>query len=152
MPLILAEGDTLFNVWLPNVDHKFAGRIVGRTSYTSDIDTPANKKFVASFKAKTGKDIDPDAYDLEAYETLMLAIKAFERTKGDTDPEKLNQAIRGLTMETPAGLVRISKEGFPFRPSYIFELALKDGKLFQKRVGNVYPEQELIRLRPGIAP
>jgi len=149
MPLVMTEGDTLFNVWLPEVDPRLAGRITGRTSYTHDIDTPANKKFVASFRAKTGN--DPDAYDLTAYETWMLAISAFEKTNGDTDPEKLRQAIRGMELTTPAGHVRISEEGFPFRKSYTFGLAQEEGKLVRKRTGE-YPEQELITLRSGIVP
>ncbi len=149
MPLIMTEGDTLFEVWLKEVDQKLAGRVSGRTSYTSDLDTPANKKFVAAFRAKTGN--DPDAYDLAAYETMLLALKAFEKTKGDTNPEKLRQALRGLKIETPAGEVRISPEGFAFRTSYTFELAFQGGKMMRKRIGQ-YPEQELIRLRTGIAP
>ena len=149
MPLVMTEGDTLFSPWLREVDPKFAGKISGRTSYTSDIDTPANRKFVAAFTAKTGG--IPDGYDVCAYETMVLAISAFEKTKGDTNPEKLRQAIRGSKINTPAGVVRISPEGFAFRTSYTFELAVQDGKLFRKRIGQ-YPEQELIRLRPGIAP
>ena len=149
MPLVMTEGDTLFEPWLREVDPRLVGRVSGRTSYTSDIDTPASRKFVAAFRAKTG--FDPDAYDLAAYETMMLAIKAFERTKGDTNPEKLRQAIRGLKLETPSGVVRISPEGFAFRTSYTFELAKKDERIVRKRIGQ-YPEQELIRLRPGIAP
>jgi branched-chain amino acid transport system substrate-binding protein len=150
MPLVMACGDNLFETFLRKgqIDPKFAGRISGRTTYTSDIDTPENKKFVATFKAKTG--MDPDAYDLSAYETLMLAISALERTKGDTNPQKVVQAIRGLQMKTPAGLVRISREGYPLRPSYIFELVQKEGRLVRKRIGE-YPT-EYIRLRPGIAP
>jgi branched-chain amino acid transport system substrate-binding protein len=151
MPLVISEGDTIFNEWLTKVDpKKFSGKIRGRTSYTSDLDNALNKKFVAAFRAKTGS--DPDAYDLYAYETWMLMTKVFEMTKGDTNPEKLRQAIRGISMVTPAGPVRISAEGFAFRPSYVFELATgKDGGLYKKRVRE-YPEQPLIRLRAGIAP
>ena len=150
MPLIIPEGDTIFNEWLLKLDpQKYAGKVSGRTSYTSDLDNPLSKKFVAAFRTKMG--IEPDAYDSAAYETWMLIVKALEATKGDTNPEKLRQAIRGLKMETPAGPVRISQEGFAFRRSYIFQFAVKEGKIYKKLIKE-YPEQALIRLRPGIAP
>jgi branched-chain amino acid transport system substrate-binding protein len=149
-PLIITEGDSLFSEFLLKVDPaKFEAKVSGRTSYTSDIDNPLNKKFVAAFRAKVGN--DPDAYDLAAYETWMLIVKALEATKGDTNPEKLRQAIRGIKMMTPAGAVHISQEGFAFRPSYFFQFAMKDGKIYKKLIKE-YPEQNLIRLRPGIAP
>lgn len=149
MPLVMTEGDTLFDVWLKEVDPRSVGRVSGRTSYTSDIDIPVNKKFVAAFRAKTGT--DPDAYDEGAYEAMMIAIKAFERTNGDTNPEKLRNAIRGQELATPAGTLKISPEGYAFRTSYTFDLAQKDGRIVRKRIGQ-YAPQQLIRLRPGIAP
>jgi branched-chain amino acid transport system substrate-binding protein len=151
MPLVMTEGDMIFEAFLEKerVDPRYAGRISGRTTYTADIDNPSNKKFLAAFRGKTG--MEPDAFDVGAYETCMLAVSAFERTKGDTNPEKLRQAIRGITINTPASVVRISPEGYAFRTTYTFELAQKGGKLIRKRTG-AYPEQELIRLRPGIVP
>ncbi len=151
MPLVLTEGDTLFSEWLKRADaKKFSGKVIGVASYTSDLDNPLNKKFVSAFRAKMG--IDPDAYDLYAYETWMLIVKAVEATKGDTNPEKLRQAIRGIQFVSPAGPVRISKEGYAFRKSYIFELATRgNNELYMKRIKE-YPEQELVHLRAGIAP
>lgn len=149
MRLVMVE-DTMFKEWLKEVDPKqFAGKIRGRTSYTSDLDNPLNKKFVAAFRAKTG--LDPDALDYAAYETWMLTVKALEATKGDTNPEKLREAIRGIKMMTPAGPVRISQKGYPYRRSYIFEFAIRDGKFYKKLIKE-YPEQSLIRFRPGIVP
>jgi len=150
MPIVIPEGDTIFNEWLLKLDpNRFAGKITGRTGYTSDIDNPMNKKFVAAFTEKMR--IDPDAYDELAYEVWLLIQNALEATNGDTDPEKLRSAIRGLKMMTPAGPVRISEKGFAYRPSYIFEFAIKDGKLYKKRIKK-YPEIENVHLRSGIAP
>ena len=150
MPLMTPEGDNIFSEYLVKANNPkdFEG-IVGRTSYTTDLDNSLNKKFVAAFRAKMN--IDPDAYDLAAYETWMLMVKALEATKGDTNPEKLRQAIRGIKMVTPAGPVRISQEGYAYRHSYLFQLAVKQGKLYKKLIKE-YPEQTLVRLRPGLVP
>jgi branched-chain amino acid transport system substrate-binding protein len=147
MPLMMPEGDNFFSEYLVKGNPKDLEGIMRRTSYTSDLDTPLNKKFVAAFRAKMG--VDPDAYDLAAYETWLLIEKALEATKGDTNPEKLRQAIRGIKMTTPAGPVRISQEGYAYRQSYLFQIAVKQGKMYKKLIKS-YPEQPLLRLKPGM--
>ncbi len=150
MPIVIPLGDTIFNEWLLKIDpEKFAGKITGVAGYTSETDNPMNKKFVAAFREKMG--IDPDSYDELAYEAWLLVQNALEATNGDPDPEKLRSAIRGLKMMTPAGPVRISEKGFAYRPSYIFELAKKDGALYTKGIKE-YPELENVHLRNGIVP
>ena len=59
----------------------------------------------------------------------------------------------GITLMTPAGLVRISPERYVYRTMYAFEYVERGGKIVMKRIGE-YSEKELqyIRLRPGIAP
>jgi branched-chain amino acid transport system substrate-binding protein len=150
MPIVIPLGDTIFSEWLLKLDpNTFAGKITGTTGYTSDLDNPMNKKFVAAFRDKMR--MDPDAYDELAYELWLLIQNTLEATNGDTDPGKLREAIRGLEMQTPAGPVRISEKGFAYRPTYVFELAVKDGELYKKRIKE-FPEIENVRLRKGISP
>lgn len=151
-PLIICEGDTIFSPWLKQTDPKlFAGKISGRTSYLSDLDNPLNKKFVAAFKAKSGG-LLPDSYDLLAYESMLLVTNLFEATKGDTNPEKLEQAIKTIKVDTPAGSFRYGPDKFPIRDrQYIFQFANRGGETVKEFVKQ-YPGQELVRLRPGMAP
>src|SRR5713101_8235437 len=74
--------------------------------YSTDIDTPSNKKFVAAFK----KDFqnDPDLFAADTYGLFYLFKQAIEKA-GDTDPAKLRTAMEDASWETPQGTKKIRK-------------------------------------------
>lgn len=68
--------------------------------YSPQIDSPENKKFVAAFRDATKA--DPDLYGADSY-GLLFAYKAAVEKAGSTETDKVREALRGLTWQTPQG-------------------------------------------------
>lgn len=68
--------------------------------YSTQIDTPENKKFVEAFRA--ANKADPDLYGADSY-GVLFAYKASVEKAGSTDADKVRDALRGLTWKTPQG-------------------------------------------------
>ncbi|HEX7043303.1 MAG TPA: ABC transporter substrate-binding protein [Burkholderiales bacterium] len=72
--------------------------------YSVDLDTPANKKFVAAFRA--AYHADPDLFAADTYGLFYLLKQAIEKA-GGTETAKLREAMRGMKWETPQGTKQI---------------------------------------------
>ncbi|POR50004.1 ABC transporter substrate-binding protein [Bosea psychrotolerans] len=68
--------------------------------YSPQIDSPANKTFVAAFRA--ANKTDPDLYGADSY-GLLFAYKAAVEKAGSTETDKVREALRGLSWQTPQG-------------------------------------------------
>jgi branched-chain amino acid transport system substrate-binding protein len=79
---------------------KAANGFTTGVGYSAEIDTPANKTFVADFKA--ANKTDPDLYGTDSY-GLIYAYKAAVEKAKSTDTDKVRSALRGLTWSTPQG-------------------------------------------------
>lgn len=79
---------------------KAADGYVTGAAYSAELDNPANKKFVADFKA-TWK-AEPDLYGVDSYGVMYFYKAAVEKAK-TTDTDKLRVAMRGIEWETPQG-------------------------------------------------
>jgi branched-chain amino acid transport system substrate-binding protein len=77
--------------------------------YTSSLDTPANKKFVAEYKAKYGQ--YPSCYSEYGYVSARIIAEALKTTQGDAgDKKKLEQAIQAVSFDAPRGPFRFDPE------------------------------------------
>jgi branched-chain amino acid transport system substrate-binding protein len=74
--------------------------------YATDIDTPANKKFVAAFKKAYNN--DPDLFAADTYGLFYLFKQAIEKA-GGTDTAKLRAAMEGASWATPQGTKQMRK-------------------------------------------
>lgn len=74
--------------------------------YSIDIDTPANKKFIASFKKEFQH--DPDLFAADTYGLFYLFKQAIEKA-GSTDTGKVRAAMEDATWQTPQGTKKIRK-------------------------------------------
>jgi branched-chain amino acid transport system substrate-binding protein len=74
--------------------------------YSTDIDTPANKKFVAAFKKEFQS--EPDLFGADTYGLFYLLKQAIEQA-GGTDTAKLRAAMEDASWETPQGTKKIRK-------------------------------------------
>ena len=79
---------------------KAAEGFVTGVGYSAEIETPENKTFVAAFKAATKA--DPDLYGADSY-GLIYAYKAAVEKAKSTETDKVRDALRGLTWQTPQG-------------------------------------------------
>ena len=75
--------------------------------YSTDIDTPANKTFVAAFKKEFQS--EPDLFGADTYGLFYLFKQAIEKA-GTTQTDKLRAAMENMTWETPQGTKKIRKE------------------------------------------
>jgi urea transport system substrate-binding protein len=74
--------------------------------YLQTLDTPANTKFVADFKAKFGQDrVTSDA--MESAYTGVYLWKALVENANSFDTDEINAAADGVTVEAPEGLVTL---------------------------------------------
>ena len=75
-------------------------------AYSTDIDTPANKKFVPTFKKEFQH--DPDLFAADTYGLFYLFKQAIEKA-GSTDTAKVRAAMEDAAWETPQGTKKIRK-------------------------------------------
>lgn len=127
MPL-LGSGDLLDESSLPSQGDAAIG-ILTASHYSAALETPENKKFVSSYKAKYGE--EPNMFAEQGYVAARVIVEALEATGGDvSDTEKLLSSIRKVQFKAPRG-------PFKFDPAtqnvifntYIRKTEKKDGKL-----------------------
>ncbi|MEW6266369.1 MAG: ABC transporter substrate-binding protein [Thermodesulfobacteriota bacterium] len=82
--------------------------------------------YMAEHKAKYGQ--EPDVYGAEAYDGLLMAIKAFEMAKS-LDKEKLRGALEKLSFVGACGV-------YKFSPQRHYGLTKDDAVVFEWRKGN----------------
>lgn len=105
--------------------------------YSAEIDTPANKTFVAAFKAATKA--EPDLYGTDSY-GLIYAYKAAVEKAKSTETDKVRTALRGLTWSTPQGDKTI-RAGDHQAMQIMYVVQVTDGKF--KIIGQVNGEEAI---------
>jgi branched-chain amino acid transport system substrate-binding protein len=93
--------------------------IIGADDYAKRAELPANKRFIAAFEAKYRA--RPEKHQAAAYESTSIVLQALEATRGDTDPEKLRQAMFRVALETPSGPLSFTPSGIAIRDVHILE-------------------------------
>ena len=76
-------------------------------NYYQTTDLPANKKFVADFQAKYGKDRHTDDPIEAGYNAVYIWAAAAEKAKS-FDVAKVKEAAKGLKLDTPEGPLTVS--------------------------------------------
>ena len=112
--------------------------LVTASSYTSDLDTPVNRQFIAGMVRDTGA--IPGLYAAGLYINGMVAEAALKATGGNTeDRDAFMQALRGVALEdSPRGPFHFDHFGNVVGTVYIRRLERKDGKLVQTMI-ETYP-------------
>ncbi len=93
--------------------------------YAFDNPAPANKEFVAKYKAQYG--LEPDAFAALGYDSLKLLVDAVQRA-GTTDGPALQQALKGT--KSFAGVTGRITMDENRNASRAVILKLKDGKYY----------------------
>jgi len=78
-------------------------------NYYQTLDTPANKKFVAAYQGKYGKD-KPTSDPMEAAYTSLYLYKEMVEKAESFEVDDINEAADGVTFDAPEGLVEIDGE------------------------------------------
>lgn len=101
--------------------------IKGPGTYASTVDNPLNKKVVADY-VKKYNERPYDSGIVGGYVNIQVAMEALKATKGDTDPDKLKEAILKLTIETPTGPLRFTPERLGIFNVYILKVGKVGGE------------------------
>ena len=112
--------------------------LITASAYTSDLDTPSNKKFIEGMVRDTGA--IPGLYAAGLYINGMVTEAALEKTGGKTDDkEALIAAMRAVSLtDSPRGPFHFDHFGNVVGTVYIRRLERKDGKLVQTTI-KTYP-------------
>jgi branched-chain amino acid transport system substrate-binding protein len=134
---IYANGDVYEQTFLD----KMGDAAIGAKTYwhySPMRETPENKRFVAQFKAKTGR--LPGAFAAQAYTTIQAIVMALKAIDGRAeDKERFVDALEKVKFESPAGPFEFDEHhGWRFNV-YLQEVKKVGGVLAQYPLGPVIP-------------
>ena len=109
--------------------------LISTEGWNTELDNPANKKFVAAFRKKYGR--DPSGYAARQYDAVMLLDAAVRQIKGKVnDKAALRAALRKADFQSIRGKFRFNTNQYPVQDIYVQEVARRpDGTMYQKLLG-----------------
>ena len=109
--------------------------------YTESLDNPANKEFVAAFRAAYGH--DPADYGAQGYDLIHLLESALTATKGDmSHPTALRHALEAAKFTSVRGPFSFNTNHFPIESYYLSQITKGAGESRTYKVQATYPEQK----------
>jgi branched-chain amino acid transport system substrate-binding protein len=116
-------------------------------SYMSNLDTPANKKFIASMQKKFGAELKtPNDMSVPEYEAIYLYKAAIEKA-GSVDTDKVLKALPLVSFDGPRGKIAMSKQHHTPLTMYLGQVQ-KDGSVkMLDSFANVDPGEQCPNLK-----
>jgi branched-chain amino acid transport system substrate-binding protein len=102
---LIGTGDVVDDDLLPSMGQTAVG-VISSMHYSAAHDSPENKAYVAEFK-KLNNGMRPNFHSVGAYDGMHLIYEALKKTNGDTDGEKLLEAMKGLSWTSVRGPVTL---------------------------------------------
>jgi branched-chain amino acid transport system substrate-binding protein len=125
---IIGPGDVTDDDLLNGMDDAVVGTITAHF-YSADHDSPANKAFVAAFKA-ANSGMRPNFMAVSAYDGMHLIYEALNKA-GKTDGDSLIAAAKGMAWDSPRGPVSINPDTRDIVQNvYIRKVEKKNGELY----------------------
>ncbi len=124
-------------VTLPALKESALGSISTQT-WSPDLDTPINQKFVADYKAR--HNAYPSFYAAQAYDTILAIDHAVSKS-GSTDTAKMRAVLAAGNIPTTRGPLKMNSNHFPIQNIYLRE-AVKDddGIVTTKIISTVFTD------------
>lgn len=128
---IASSGFMVENDVLP-AEGKDALGIFSSLHYADTLDNPANKKFVADYRAKFNE--FPSVYAEYGYVCARVIEKLLQATDGNTqDRDKLQAAMLNIKFNAPRGPFSMDANSHNVvNPMYVREVAMVDGRVANK--------------------
>lgn len=125
---VLNIGQSIIPPMLKDLGPKLIGNTWQQAESQPLYQSPENLKFVELYKAKYGH--PPANLEGCGYTTGHVVIETLSRTKGDPDPDKMHEVIKGLDLDTPLGKLTFTqgnadKSGVQGIPSRFVEVVKK---------------------------
>jgi branched-chain amino acid transport system substrate-binding protein len=114
--------------------------LVNSIGYTLDLDTDANRRFIAAMKKYYGADVPIGFYAAALYVNGQILEAALTATAGDAQPDKLIAAVKQVSLnDTPRGPVKFDDYGNLTFTVYVRKVEKKGGKLVNTTIKS-YPD------------
>jgi branched-chain amino acid transport system substrate-binding protein len=112
--------------------------LFGGSNWAPNLDTPQNKKFVASYEAAYQS--VPASYAVHAYDAALLIDSAVKGVKGDlSDKAAVAAALKKAEFTSLRGDFSFGVNGFPIQDFYLVKVAKRaDGKFQTEVVQKVF--------------
>jgi branched-chain amino acid transport system substrate-binding protein len=126
---LIGPGDVLDDDILESIGAPALGMITSQ-HYSAAHDSPENKAYVEAFmKANNG--MRPNFMSVGGYDGMHLIYAALAKTNGDTDGEKLVEAMKGMSWVSPRGPMSIDPATRDVVQNiYIRKCEMVDGKIY----------------------
>ena len=102
---LICTGDVLDDDLLPSIGAAALG-VISTHHYSAAHASPENKAYVESFGKLSGG-MRPNFHSVGGYDGMTLLYEALKKTGGDTDGEKLVNAMKGMAWTSVRGPVSI---------------------------------------------
>ncbi len=109
--------------------------LITTEGWNTELDNPANKKFVAAFNKKYGR--DPSGYAARQYDAVMLLDAAIKQVGGNVkDKAALRAALRKADFQSIRGKFAFNTNQYPIQNIYVQQVAKRpNGQMYQKLLG-----------------
>jgi len=125
---IIGPGDVTDDDLLPNMGDAVVGAVTAHM-YSAAHPSKMNKDYVAAFEK--ANNFRPNFMSVGGYDGIHLIYEALNKTKGDTDGDKLIAAMKGTKWESPRGPISIDPDTRDIVQNiYIRKVEKVDGKLY----------------------
>ena len=124
---IIGPGDVTDDDVLNGMGDQVLGTVTAHF-YSADHPSKTNQDFVAAFK-KANNGMRPNFMAIGGYDGMHLIYEALKKTNGDTNGDKLVEAMKGMKWESPRGPISIDPETRDIIQNvYIRKVEKKDGE------------------------
>jgi branched-chain amino acid transport system substrate-binding protein len=106
---LIGPGDITTDEELPGMGDVAIGTITMH-HYSAAGDRPANKAFVAAFKAEFGAKEEPSFLAADSYDGMAAVFAVVIAQKGNIDPDKTMDLLKGWKYDSPRGPIMIDPE------------------------------------------
>jgi branched-chain amino acid transport system substrate-binding protein len=125
---LIGPGDVTDDDLLPAMGDAVIGAVTAHM-YSAAHPSKMNKDFVAAFEK--ANNFRPNFMAVGGYDGIHLIYDALNKTKGDTDGDKLIAAMKGAKWESPRGPISIDPDTRDIVQNiYIRKVEKVDGKLY----------------------
>ena len=124
--------------------------LINTNPYSLDIDSDANKRFIAAMRKNYGNDVRIGHYAACFYIDGMVIEAALAKTGGKTDnPEQFVKAIRSVTLaETPRGPISFDDHGNVVIDIYVRRAEKQGGKMVNKTIKTYHKVSQFWTMDP----
>jgi branched-chain amino acid transport system substrate-binding protein len=106
---LIGPGDITTDEELPGMGDVAIGTITMH-HYSAAGDRPANKAFVAAYKAAYGAKDEPSFLAADSYDGMAAIFHVVIAQKGNIDPDKTMELLKGWKYDSPRGPIMIDPE------------------------------------------